>query len=831
MQDRFNRMAQTLQEREHLLAGLVEVSADWYWEQDAELRFKDFSDNLLSRGNFPVAEYLGRRPWEIPHFGVSEAQWAEHRAIMEARKPFRDFVMGQLDRQGRRRYVSVSGRPTFDRDGAFIGYQGVSTDVTERVAAEEALRASEARYRTLVDLLPDAVFTHRDGRILFMSPGGVRLYGGTSAAEFEGKSVIDLADPSARLLVATRLAELKERGDALPIVEMPQRRLDGSEFEAEVYTTPIDLGGIKGHLSVVRDVTQRGQMQEALRASEEQYRVLFDKNPSPMWVFRHDDLRFVAVNEAAIAHYGYSKAEFLAMSTRDILPAEDVPRLLDERMEPRAAVRDHGQWRHCRKDGSIVDVHVVSYGIVFEGVAAHLVLVADITERLRYERQIEHMATHDALTGLPNRHLLADLAVRVLSSARRLERSAAVLLFDLDNFKLLNDSFGHQGGDALLKEVSARIAGVLRDGDTLVRLGGDEFVALLGDLRHADDVPLVLGKIRGALGEPFQIAGHEVFVTASIGVSIFPSDGRDLDTLVRHADAAMYKAKELGRDDVQYFTPELNRRAAERLATEVDLRRALERREFAVFYQPQVDLGTRAIVGAEALVRWNRPGRGLVPPGQFIQIAEETGLIVSIGHWILEEGCRQLRAWRDAGVELLGLSFNLSPRQFRDKSLLPSIADAIAGAGLSAGEIELELTESLVMGNAEAFEAGLRALKQLGVRLAIDDFGTGYSSLSYLRRFPLDKLKIDQSFVRDLESDADAAVITRTVIALGRSLKLKVIAEGVETFGQLEFLRAHGCDEIQGYYVAKPMPASDFERLLRSGLRDELWAPPPAGAQ
>ncbi|HVB47545.1 MAG TPA: EAL domain-containing protein [Burkholderiales bacterium] len=831
MQDRFNRMAQTLEERERLLAGLVEVSADWYWEQDAELRFKSFPDNLLQPAHFPVREYLGKRRWETPHFGVSEAQWAAHRATLEAHKPFRDFVMGRLDDQGRPCYLSVSGRPTFDHGGTFTGYQGVSTDVTERISAGVALRASEVRYRTLVDLLPDAVFTHRDGRILFMSPAGIRLYGGTSAAEFEGRSVLDLVDPSAHAMVATRLSALYERGDTLPIAEIPQRRLDRSAFHAEVHTTLVEIDRAMGSLSVVRDVTQRRRMEEALRASEEQYRALFDKNPSPMWVFRHDDLRFMAVNEAAVAHYGYSKAEFLAMTIGDIRPADDVPRLLAEELEPRAAARDHGQWRHRKKDGSIIDVHVMSYGIVFEGASAHLVLATDITERLRYERQIEHLATHDSLTGLPNRSLLVELTAQMLSSARRLNRYAALLLLDLDNFKLHNDSFGHQGGDTLLKEVSARITPVLRRGDTLARLGGDEFVALLADLRRPEDVSAVVAKIRGALGEPFRVAGQEVFVTASIGVSLFPADGQDLDTLVRHADTAMYKAKELGRDDVQYFTPELNRRAAERLAIEVDLRRALERGEFAVFYQPQVDLRTRRIVGAEALVRWNHPVKGLVPPAQFIQIAEDSGLIVSIGHWILEDGCRQLRTWLDGGMQPLRLSFNLSPRQFRDKSLLASIADAIAGAGVSAGQIELELTESLVMGSADSFQAALTALKQLGVGLAIDDFGTGYSSLSYLKRFPIDKLKIDQSFVRDLEGDPDDAAIVRTVIALGQSLKLKVIAEGVETFGQLEFLRLHGCDEIQGYYVAPPMSAPEFERFVQRGLPGELWLPPGVGAQ
>ncbi len=824
VQDGFNRMAQALEDRERLLSGLVEVSADWYWEQDAELRFKTFSDNMFPHVQIPAAEHLGKRRWETPHFGVSDAQWAEHRATLEARRPFRDFIVGRFNQQGERRYVSICGRPTFDRRGAFTGYQGVSTDVTEKVIAQDALRQSEAGYRTLVDLFPEAVFMQRDGRIVFMSKVGVRLYGGGSASDFEGRSVLDLVDPSAHALVEGRLTRLTEHGGTLPIREILQRRLDGSGFYGEVHTTPVDGG--TASLSVVRDVTMRRRMEEALLASEEQYRTLFEKNPYPMWVLRHEDLLFVAVNEAAITHYGYSKVEFLGMTIRDMHPAEEIPRLLAARLEPRAGVHDHGQWRHRKRDGSIIDVHVVTYGIEFEGAPAHLVHVTDVTERLLNERQIEYLATHDGLTGLPNRNLLSDRAAQALSSARRQNRSAALLLLDLDNFKLQNDSFGHHGGDLLLREVSTRIARVLRDGDTLARLGGDEFVALLSDLRQPEDVAAVIAKIRTALGEPFKVGAQEVFVTASIGVSIFPSDGQDLDTLLRHADTAMYKAKELGRDDVQYFTPELNRRAADRLVIETDLRRAIERAEFVIYYQPQVDLYAREIVGAEALIRWNHPLKGIVPPGQFIQIAEDSGLIVSIGDWILKEGCRQLRAWQDGGMPSIRLSFNVSARQFRDKSLVTSIGDALASARLNAQQIELELTESMVMGSAERFEAGLTELKSLGVGLAIDDFGTGYSSLNYLKRFPIDKLKIDQSFVRDLERDPDDAAIARTVIALGRSLKLKVIAEGVETLGQLEFLRLHGCDEIQGYYVAKPMPAADFERLVRSGLPSELWTRP-----
>lgn len=819
----FNRMAESLAQRERRLAGLLEVSADWYWEQDSELRFKEISFNIFERAAIDRDEYVGRRRWETPHFGVSDAQWAEHRAALEAREPFRNFLVGRFDVHGARRYVSISGKPLFDADGAFAGYHGVSSDVTDRVLAEVAMRQSENRYRTLVELSPDAVFTHVDGHILYMNGPGARLYGGRESADLAGKSLRDLVVPAEHARVETRLREILERDAPLPPIEIVQRRLDGSDFVGEVHSKPIDIDGRRGCLTVVRDVTRRRQIEEALRDSEEQYRSLFEKNPYPMWVYRHDDMRFLAVNDAAVAHYGYRREQFLGMTNRDMHPPADLPRLLAAHEHVPETVRDQGHWRHLKKDGTLIDVHIVSYGVRFQGADAHLVHVTDITERLYHEEQIQFLATHDGLTGLPNRNLLADRVLQSLDGARRASRSVALLMFDLDNFKLLNDSFGHHGGDMLLKEVAARISGAVRGGDTVARLGGDEFVVVLGSLRRSEDAADVIEKIRAALAEPFLMEGKEVFVSASIGATLFPDDGEDMASLMRNADVAMYKVKEQGRDGVQFFTPEFSRKAAERIRLEAELRRALERGEFTVYYQPLVHLDTRRIVGAESLVRWRHALRGLVSPGEFIPVMEETGLIVQLGSWMLDQACAQLARWDGAGLPPLALSLNVSARQFRGAALVNEIDEVLARHGLGGARIEIELTESMVMGNAEGFVDVLRSLKELGVGLSIDDFGTGYSSLGYLKRFPIDKLKIDQSFVQDLTEDPNDAAIARTVIALGHSLGVAVVAEGVETRAQLEFFRRHGCDEVQGYYFGKPMPADAFERLVRDGLPPGLW--------
>ena len=394
-----------------------------------------------------------------------------------------------------------------------------------------------------------------------------------------------------------------------------------------------------------------------------------------------------------------------------------------------------------------------------------------------------------------------------------------MLFIDLDRFKLVNDTLGHGIGDQLLIQVARRLQECVRGGDAIGRLGGDEFACVLSTLARPGDAALVAQKIVDALSQPFQLEGQEVYVSASVGIGIYPDDGADADTLLRSADTAMYRAKEQGRNAYQFYLPQMNAQAAERLQMQTQLRGALERGEFVLHYQPKVDLGSGAISGFEALLRWQHPLRGLVPPLQFISVLEETGLIIPVGEWVVRTVCEQLLRWQAEGVTPRPVAINLSARQFQQRHLDATIAAIVADTGVDAGLLEFELTESLLMSDAREAARILNNMRASGVRLSIDDFGTGYSSLAYLKRFPLDALKIDRAFIRDVTTDADDASIALAIINLAHSLKLKVVAEGVETAAQLEFLRARGCDEVQGFYFARPLVAADCTRALRDGRR------------
>jgi diguanylate cyclase (GGDEF)-like protein len=437
-------------------------------------------------------------------------------------------------------------------------------------------------------------------------------------------------------------------------------------------------------------------------------------------------------------------------------------------------------------------------------------------ERKRYQMQLEHQANYDMLTGLPNRNLLHD-RLRQAVYAQRQQRNIAVVFIDLDHFKFVNDSLGHSSGDKLLKGMADRLRGVLRDGDTVSRLGGDEFVLILNDQSNEEVIFRAMQRITAKVAEPITLEGKELYVTCSAGISLYPQDGPDVDTLLKHADAAMYRAKEAGRNTFQFYTSEMNERVNERLQLENALRRALERQEFLLHYQQKVELRSGMIIGAEALARWLHPEWGLVRPARFIPLCEETGLIVQLGEWVLREACRQARAWLDAGLKPGVVSVNLSARQFRQEGLVRMVSRILEDTGLDPAHLELELTESMVMHNVDAAIATLQGLKSLGVTLSVDDFGTGYSSLAYLKNLPLNTLKIDRSFVRDIgegDEEEEQGVIARAIISLAHSLHLKVIAEGVETDAQLRFLKRHLCDEVQGFYYGEPVAPEAHAKLL-----------------
>jgi len=461
---------------------------------------------------------------------------------------------------------------------------------------------------------------------------------------------------------------------------------------------------------------------------------------------------------------------------------------------------------------------------------AHLVIATIEAQKLAEQveiakDQLEHLAHHDALTGLPNRILLQDRLGQAIELARRQGRQLAVMFMDLDRFKHINDSLGHAVGDQLLQSVAQRLVDCVRQSDTISRQGGDEFVLLLPNIEHAEDAAYSAQKMLGALAQPHLIEGHDLHISVSIGISIYPNDGQDAEALIKSADTAMYYAKENGRNNYKFFEQDMNDRAVQRQSIESSLRRALERREFVLHYQPKTNLHSGEIVGVEALIRWQHPERGLLPPAQFVSIAEDCGLILPIGRWVLREACLQARAWLQAGLPPITVAVNTSALEFRAKDFLENIRATLEDTRLEPRYLEIELTESVLMRDAESSDSVLHALAELGVKIAIDDFGTGYSSLSYLRQFPIDTLKIDQSFVNQISSNPDDATIVGAVISMGKSLKKRVIAEGVESPEQHAFLLTQGCDEGQGYYFGRPVVPEAFATLLQAGTSPSTALP------
>jgi diguanylate cyclase (GGDEF)-like protein/PAS domain S-box-containing protein len=535
--------------------------------------------------------------------------------------------------------------------------------------------------------------------------------------------------------------------------------------------------------------------------------------------------RVIYLNQFAEAMTGWPRAEAAGRSLEEVLQIVDGARgeAADLMERPIPGNQTSTLVANCiliRRDGSesAIEHSTAPIHDRLGLVTGAQIVLRDISEARETTLRMSHLASHDPLTDLPNRLLLRDRLARALALAHRHQGRLAVLFLDIDHFKNINDSLGHMVGDELLGAVGREVTMCVRSSDTVSRHGGDEFVIVLSELEHAEDAAMGARKIIAALARPHKVAGHELHITVSIGISVYPDDGGDAETLLKSADMALYHAKDQGRDGYQFFEPGLNARAVERQSIEAGLRSALDKREFRLLYQPKMNLRTGAVAGAEALIRWQHPDRGLIEPAQFVPIAEDCGLIRPIGRWVVHEACRQAQTWQDAGLRPIPVSVNISGVEFRSEGFLETIVDSLKGTALDPRYLEVELTESVLMADVEATNSVIYALKALGVQLAIDDFGTGWSSLSYLRHFPIDTLKIDKSFVQEITSDSSAAPIVTAVISMAKSLKLQVIAEGVETHDQLAFLRAEDCGEGQGYYFSRPLVAQQFARLLKSRL-------------
>ena len=719
---------------------LVELSSDWYWEQDEAFRFTFTSTDGPAKSGISVDGILGKARWELPIVGVSEAEWQLHKETLAARQPFRDFEYQHALPGGDLLHLSISGEPVFDADGRFTGYRGVGRNITDRRRAERRLAAHAERQERIASFAQRALKPASTESLFAQAVQAV------TGANTGGAAIFEVQPETGRFVVRAAHG-------------------DGSIIAAGTEFAPCAECGVTAALrSSGPVVTVGGRMHGCQRV----------------------DAAWPCAARASIS--APIRGERAVIGILAALAAPGVTFTYEDA-------------QYVQTVGNIVSSAV---------------------QRRQAEARLAHLARYDGITGLPNRNLLRDRLDQAIPLAKRDQRYVAVLFADIDRFKLVNDTFGHPMGDRLLSAVGKRIRPLLRASDTVARVSGDEFVIMLPDLGHADAAATVAQKVLDSFSAPFVVDGQDAFLTASIGIAVYPRDGCDGEALLKAADSAMYRAKDSGRGGYCFFTAELEQHAQARMQLQTDLRRAIERGEFRLVYQPKIDLTTQRVCGVEALLRWQHPQRGLVSPADFIPALEETGLIVPAGEWVIEAACRQIRAWRQAGLIPVPIAVNVSARQFQMRDLDRRIIELVRTQGVDPFLLELEITESYLVQDPEHAIEVLQRLREAGIRISIDDFGTGYSSLSYLTRFPVSALKVDRSFVRDATTDGNAGAIVRAVIDMAHNLGFVVIAEGVETAAQVAFLRMHGCDLAQGFFFGRPTPPEAIAELL--GARPALLA-------
>ena len=740
--------------------------------------------------------------WDINVLSEAEVREAMARATAQQRS---FFVFQHRTRNGIRD-VEIHSGPIMVRGRPLL--YSIINDITDRKRAERALLESEEKYRNIFDFASIGIYqADSEGNLVTANSTLAHMLGYRTVDELLRTNLDEIFhDPRQREMPLG--AERDERGPAHS--EVLWKKRDGTPVwvQLNAHTVQHEQGGTKYLEGFVHDITERKRAEETLHSQSAAFRASMDGI-----AILNDRGEFDYTNDAHAELYGYdSPAEMLGQSWRMLYDEQEVQRF-DQEIMPR--VMQHGHWRGQatgkRKLGDTFPQEVSLTPLENGG----LVCVArDITERNIAEDQIRHLAYHDILTGLPNRLLFKDSLTVAISRAQRERSKLAVLFLDLDRFKSINDSLGHNAGDHLLQEAASRIQSCVRESDTVARQGGDEFTVMLPMVSSADDAVVIARKILDVLRLPFTIEDDERFITTSLGISMYPDDGYDADTLVKNADTAMYQAKGLGRDNYQTFNPLINQHALERLALENGLRKAIERDEFRLHYQPIYDVSTGRICGMEALVRWEHPELGLIPPARFIPLAEAANLMGRVGSIVLRAACIQLREWQDKGFRDLKLAINLSVSQLQQPDLVKTVREILNESRIGRDMVDLEITESGAMINPELTIRSLQELRRLGVGISLDDFGTGHSSLSYLKRFPIDTLKIDQSFVRDVTQDSETAAIVTAIIVMARTLNLEVVAEGVEEERQRQFLLENGCTLMQGFLFNRPVPAHEFERIL-----------------
>jgi diguanylate cyclase (GGDEF)-like protein/PAS domain S-box-containing protein len=691
-----------------------------------------------------------------------------------------------------------------------------SRDVSERKRSEQDTNLLAA----IVDSSEDAIISKSlEGVITSWNKGAEQTFGYTTK-EAVGRHITLIIPPDRRDEESMILKRVK-LGDQVKHFETVRFHKDGTPLHVSVTVSPLKdgAGRIVGASKVARDITEQKRAMEALRRAEEKYRAIFEESVVGIFQVAADG-RPLNVNRAFAEMLGYDSPEQLLEEVSNVALQIFVDsKRIDELghvMDDAGAVRG-AEVEVQRRDGTRRFVRANLRSVRDE--SGIIVLregsVEDVTDRRVAEERVQFLAYYDALTELPNRALLRDRLAKVLADARRQKEKVALLFFDLDKFKDINDSLGHEVGDLVLQEVTTRLNKWAREQDTIARLGGDEFLILLTHIKHVPDVAVAAERLMNGMTAEFVIQGHSLSIGCCIGISIFPEHGTDSETLIKNADAAMYIAKTNGRNNFRFFTDEMNAQAVERLTLENSLRSALAKGQLFLMYQPQINIATGRITGLEALLRWQHPDLGLMPPDRFIRIAENGGLIVPIGEWVLRTACSQARKWQNEGLPFVTVAVNVSAVQFRQEGFCELIGRVLQETELAPQYLELELTESLLLANADLMSSVLRELRAIGVTLAIDDFGTGYSNFTSLRQFGVSKLKIDRSFINDVATNLDVSAIAAAIINMAKSLHLKVIAEGVESEAQMSFLRAHQCDEIQGYYFSRPLTVDHVADKLR----------------
>jgi diguanylate cyclase (GGDEF)-like protein/PAS domain S-box-containing protein len=716
-------------------------------------------------------------------------------------------------------YLSFGGR---EYNIAFI------RDISERKRSEAELLNLKRQKELILESAGDGIFgMDSNGNHILANSAGAKMLGYTPE-EMMGQYSHSLwhhtkADgnpypPDECLIYKTRCDGISRSVDD----EIFWKK-DGTSIPVEYVTTPIFEGdSIVGSVVSFRDITERRKAEEALRESEE--RLALAQKAGRVGVFDWDMISGKVVwTEQLYEMFGLLPGSFEETYegwAKHVHP-DDLPGI-EKRL------RDW-QEAHTRQIEFIYRVVMPDHYVRWMSITANISYLEDgtparmigtnidITDRKEMEDEIRHMAHHDSLTGLPNRRLFNEIANVELAQAARNKKKLAILFLDLDRFKEINDTLGHHAGDQLLMEVAYNIKSSIRKSDTVARIGGDEFNVILADIQNLENISVIARKLTDSFRKPFEVSDHELYITTSIGISVYPDDGDNVDTLLRYADVAMYHAKEGGRNNYQFYNPSINKRSIERMRMEGNLRQAIERNELSVYYQPQIDIISGKMICAEALVRWNHPEEGLLEPKNFLPLAEETGLITSIDQWVMNSVCKQVRTWVDSGLSPVCITVNLSARQFQSPALVSNISSILDKTGMSPHSLDLEITETTAMSNIERTASHLRELVGMGIHISVDDFGTGYSSLNYLKKLPIEKLKIDQSFIHDIATDADDRAIITAVASMARSMSIKTVAEGVETEEQLSFLRNSQCDEAQGFLFSRPLPVEKFTDLMAAG--------------